>query len=164
MTEHRNYKIMGWVLLLLLAALWEASGSGGLPEPSPLFRQKMANNPHRNLGRTRARPTTTLKVTDFGGDPTGQTDSAAAFDTVLAEAWRLAGMGRNNFTDGPDLGGVVVDLEGGQFGVTRPIVFPLVGGGTVRTHPRPPHRSPISRPPLTVCTHPTAQHDIDADM
>ena len=34
-------------------------------------------------------------------------------------------------SDGPDLGGVVVDLEGGQYGISRPIVFPVTGGGNL---------------------------------
>ena len=106
------------------------------PAPSPRFRQAMAGHPHLALGAARTRApapaATTLRLTDFGGDPTGLKDSAAAFDAALAAAWaRAGGASPHNFTDGPDLGGVVVDLEGGQYGLSRPVVMPQGGGGNV---------------------------------
>ena len=99
----------------------------------------MLHNPHHLLGQRRTTmpaggspSSTTLRLTDFGGDSTGEKDSAPAFDACLKAAWER-GLRRHphNFTDGPDLGGVVIDLEGGQYGVSRPIVFPVQGGGNV---------------------------------
>lgn len=67
--------------------------------PSPTFRKKMSGDPHMQLGNSRstaaavgssAPPPTLLKLTEYGGDPTGHKDSADAFDAVLAEAWKHA--------------------------------------------------------------------------
>ena len=59
-------------------------------------------------------------------------DSADAFDAALRAAWaRAGGSSPHNFTDGPDLGGIIIDLEGGQYGVSRPVVLPKQGGGNV---------------------------------
>ena len=72
-----------------------------------------------------AAPSRVLRPAAFGADPTGKADSAAAFDRLLAAAWS-APVGR--FTNGPDTA-AVVDLEGGVYTLSRPLVFPAAGGG-----------------------------------
>jgi hypothetical protein len=132
-------------LLALLATIATASATspaathdGTVRTMTPRFRQKMRGDPHHRLGQARSRsagappPAMTLRIQAFGGDPTGVRDSADAFDAALAAAWaRAGGLSPHNFTDGPDLGGVIVDLEGGQYGISRPIVMPKDGGGNV---------------------------------
>ncbi len=120
-----------------LRALLLFAGAQCAHQPSRRFIQKMGHSPHLQVGRSRSRnaaPATSnvLKITAFGGDPTGQRDSAQAFDAALAAAWaKQGGSSPQNFTDGPDLGGVIIDLEGGQYGISRSIVFPAHGGGNV---------------------------------
>ncbi|CAL0301548.1 unnamed protein product [Lupinus luteus] len=35
-----------------------------------------------------------------------------------------------------DLGGVVIDLQGGNYTITKPIIFPSCAGNVVPAHPR----------------------------
>ena len=66
----------------------------------------------------------------FGADPTGRNDSSPAFDALLAAAWAVAGSRPGAvLTNGPDLGGVVLDLQGGIYTLSRPLRFPSAGGG-----------------------------------
>ena len=106
--------------------------------PSAAFLRKMSGDPHTRLGRARrasagaSNTTTTFRLTEFGGDPAGRKDSVAAFDAILKAVWaKRLHHPPHNFTDGPDLGGCVIDLEGGQYGISRPIVFPAPGGGNI---------------------------------
>ena len=87
---------------------------------------------------------------DFGGDPTGVHDASAAFDKALAAVWAHPSEAKNDWMMpdgslivGPDLGGATLDLEGGTYGVSRPVRFPSAGGGnmfirggTIRALPR----------------------------
>jgi len=77
----------------------------------------------------------------FGGDPTGKTDSTAALlscvGAVLARDRATAPMASGI----RDLGGATIDLGGGTFNISAPLVFPeLVGNfqivrGTLRAGP-----------------------------
>lgn len=72
-----------------------------------------------------------LQLPDFGGDPTGKNDSSAAFTAALQEAWRIGQASGYNFTYGPDLGGVVIDLVGGQYLLSKPVTWPSQPGGNI---------------------------------
>ena len=61
----------------------------------------------------------------MGADPSGKLDSVAAFEAVLAAAWRDRS---GHFTNGPD-NSAIIDLEGGTYSFSRPVVFPAAGGG-----------------------------------
>ena len=63
-----------------------------------------------------------LKPADFGADPTCKTDSAAAFAAITAA---LPGLAVGNMSDGiADLGGAVVDLDGGCYLLSAPFFIP----------------------------------------
>ena len=69
-------------------------------------------------------------ASDFGADPTGVVDAAPAFDRALAQAWAdAAGTNSSNQQGAPDLAGATIELEGGTFGVSRPVSFPTALGG-----------------------------------
>jgi hypothetical protein len=58
----------------------------------------------------------------YGADPTGASDSSDAFDKAIAAM--LAIGKRETLEDQTDLGGAVLDLSGGIYNLSRPIVFP----------------------------------------
>ncbi|CAK9183607.1 unnamed protein product [Ilex paraguariensis] len=72
-------------------------------------------------------------VTSYGADPTGQTDSTEAlFDAITdalegpSDGWLMEGI--------VNLGGAHVDLEGGNYMITRPLRFPVAGRGNLMIH------------------------------
>ncbi|KAG9439031.1 hypothetical protein H6P81_019196 [Aristolochia fimbriata] len=76
----------------------------------------------------------------YGADPSGKLDSSDAIISALNDAYKAT----SNITmlNGiSDLGGVVIDLQGGQYKLTKPIRFPpnagniVVRGGTLRASP-----------------------------
>jgi len=79
----------------------------------------------------------------YGADPTGRRDSSAAFAAAVADLLSL-GTSRSRSTlssNITDLGGAVLDLGGGEYLVSAPIVIPAffgnfrLSGGTLRAHP-----------------------------
>ena len=65
---------------------------------------------------------------DFGADPTGVSDSTAAFVAAVAELLKHNSSG-HMMSDGiVDLGGVVLDLQGGDYLVNAPIQIPQFVG------------------------------------
>uniref|UniRef100_A0A6B2L5B9 Rhamnogalacturonase A/B/Epimerase-like pectate lyase domain-containing protein n=1 Tax=Arcella intermedia TaxID=1963864 RepID=A0A6B2L5B9_9EUKA len=65
--------------------------------------------------------------TDFGADPTGKTDSTTAFSAVVKAL--LAKDTGHKLADGiTDLGGATVDLGGGDYLISQPIVIPVYYG------------------------------------
>ncbi|XP_068655906.1 polygalacturonase QRT3-like [Aristolochia californica] len=101
----------------------------------------------------------------YGADPSGQIDSSDAIISAVNDAYN----GSSEFTlmQGiTDLGGVVIDLQGGQYKISKPIRFPpnagniLVRGGTLRaSEDFPSDRflielwAPTSKPLQNVETH-----------
>ncbi|KAL6282980.1 hypothetical protein ACE6H2_013909 [Prunus campanulata] len=93
----------------------------------------------------------------YGADPTGAEDSTAALLKAVEEAFQLKS--RLELLPGiTDLGGVVIDLQGGNYKISQPLRFPsgagnvVVQGGTLRassTFPGDRHlielRSPSSQ-------------------
>lgn len=73
----------------------------------------------------------------YGADPTGQQDSSDAILKAVGDAFQVQN-GRKMLPTVNDLGGVVLDLQGGNFKITKPISIPphggnvLVQGGTLR--------------------------------
>lgn len=72
-----------------------------------------------------------LGVTSFGADPTGKVDSSAAIRAAINKAWSIGEASGWNFTYGPDLGGIVIDLEGGQYLLESPVQWPGRPGGNL---------------------------------
>ncbi|ERN00570.1 hypothetical protein AMTRI_Chr07g26360 [Amborella trichopoda] len=70
---------------------------------------------------------------EYGADPTGQNDSSDAIMSALADAFKVKS--DNVLLPGiRDLGGVEIDLQGGSFKISKPILFPASGGGNVLIH------------------------------
>ena len=84
---------------------------------------------------------------DFGGDPTGKADSSTAFDAAIKALLARNSSGRHTGGGLADLGGAHIDLRGGDFQISRPIIFPHgygnfgIRGGTLRAGPLFPSAS-----------------------
>ena len=83
----------------------------------------------------------TVNPVDFGADPTGKADSTAAFTAAMAAVLAHNTSG-HRMSDGIyDLGGVVLDLQGGDYLISAPLVVPQYAGnmhiidGTLRASP-----------------------------
>lgn len=78
-----------------------------------------------------------VNVVAFGADPTGNTDSSQAFEQAVQSALKH-GANKTMAEEIKDLGGVVIDLQGGDYLMSRPVSVPsLVGNlkivrGTLR--------------------------------
>jgi hypothetical protein len=70
-------------------------------------------------------------VIDYGADPTGKADSSSAFSQAIEAAWAIGRKNGFNFSYGPDLGGIVIDLVGGQYLLDSPVVWPNQAGGNL---------------------------------
>lgn len=88
-----------------------------------------------------------LRPTDFGADPSGATDSSAAFDKAVAALLSQRGQRHTMASNITDLGGATLDLSGGSYLLSHPIVVPPGVGnaqivrGTLRAaHNFPPDR------------------------
>jgi hypothetical protein len=73
----------------------------------------------------------TVRPTDFGADPTGKTDSTAAFLQAVAAVLAHNTSGHVLSAGIADLGGVTLDLSGGDYLVSSPLVIPA-GYGNFR--------------------------------
>lgn len=78
----------------------------------------------------------TVSIIALGGDPTGRNDSASAFDAAIAAAAAL--VQANSLPAAVGSGGVVIDLGGGVYRLSRPILIHgysnsgfTVSGGTL---------------------------------
>ena len=69
-------------------------------------------------------------VTAFGADPTGKTDSTDAILEAMAAAF--GGPTEGFLMEGiANLGGARIDLQGGQYLISRPLRFPSAGAGNL---------------------------------
>lgn len=66
----------------------------------------------------------------YGADPTGSEDSSDAILEALSDAFEL-GNGMEMLPGVSDLGGVVIDFEGGNYQITKPITFPPLSAGNL---------------------------------
>ncbi|XP_027348424.1 polygalacturonase QRT3-like [Abrus precatorius] len=88
---------------------------------SPLF-PPMAS-PTKMSGRV-------LYLSEYGADPSGSEESSDAILKAVDEAFGLQ-KGLELVRGVNDLGGVVIDLQGGNYKISKPITFPSSGGGNV---------------------------------
>jgi hypothetical protein len=83
----------------------------------------------------------------FGADPTGKTDSSDAFEGAIAELLRRNTSGHTMGGGLTDLGGATIDLMGGDYLISRPIVIPhgygnfRIAHGVLRASPEFPTAS-----------------------
>ncbi|KAG8385089.1 hypothetical protein BUALT_Bualt03G0005200 [Buddleja alternifolia] len=69
-------------------------------------------------------------VTSYGADPTGKADSTDAILGAISDA--LNGPGNGVLIEGVvNLGGARVDLDGGNYLISRPLQFPVAGRGNL---------------------------------
>ncbi|PON72745.1 Pectin lyase fold containing protein [Parasponia andersonii] len=66
----------------------------------------------------------------YGADPTGAEDSSGAILKAVEDAFELQN-GAELLPGINDLGGVVIDLQGGNYKLTQPLRFPSAGGNLV---------------------------------
>jgi hypothetical protein len=102
-----------------------------------------------------------LYPVSFGADPSCATDSSAAFDTLTAAL--VAGR-VGNMSDGiADLGGAVVDLQGGCYLLSRPFAIPQFVGnmrvtyGELRAGPSFPPGGELVSVGASPCKTPSGQ-------
>ena len=86
---------------------------------------------------------------DFGGDPSGETDSTLAVQDALDAVLNASTPGIRDANDIRDCGGATLDLQGGAYMISAPIVIPAYYGnlritqGTLRASPAFPTHSYI---------------------
>jgi hypothetical protein len=100
---------------------------------------------------------------DFGADPTGVTDSTTAFVAAIAELLKHNTSG-HKMSDGIiDLGGVVLDLQGGDYLISSPIQIPQFVGnlriidGTIRASSSFPTTEYVLQIGASPCKTPSGQ-------
>jgi hypothetical protein len=60
--------------------------------------------------------------TDFGADPTGKTDASVSLAAAIKALLQLGDT--TDFQGRVDLGGAVLDLAGGRYLISEPLLFP----------------------------------------
>lgn len=103
--------------------------------PSPSKEDAFADAPLLGAaeGLLQGNWTGRIHVTAFGADPSGRRDSSPAIQRALDAAWALGSQAGLNLSSygGPDLGGIVVDFDGGHYTLSAPLVLPKAGGGNL---------------------------------
>ncbi|KAL4284382.1 hypothetical protein GQ457_16G006200 [Hibiscus cannabinus] len=95
------------------------SGSAISPSPSP--QQQVVSGSR------------VYHVTDYGADPTGKSDSIEALDKAIADAFQ--GPSEGVLMEGiSNLGGVQIDLDGGNYLLSKPLRLPAAGAGNLMIH------------------------------
>ncbi|KAK9267654.1 hypothetical protein L1049_010085 [Liquidambar formosana] len=128
----KHYSALCFLLLLLVeegtcsfrqlklsefrAKLQEKAASSPAVPPTPSPRAKMNGRVFYPIG--------------YGADPTGAQDSSDAILNALADAFQVQN-GLELLPGVNDLGGVVIDLQGGNYKIDQPIRFSAAGGGNV---------------------------------
>ncbi|XP_058072173.1 polygalacturonase QRT3-like [Magnolia sinica] len=128
-------------ILLLLLGLQGSNGSDSFPQRRSLqehherfLHSKTGHAKHgcggKNCGRI-------FHPIGYGADPTGVQDSSDAFMSCITDAFAVQ-KGLQLMAGITDLGGVVIDLQGGDYKIGKPIRFPpafgnvVIHGGTLR--------------------------------
>ncbi|KAL5747071.1 hypothetical protein ACOSQ2_024368 [Xanthoceras sorbifolium] len=76
----------------------------------------------------------THHVSDYGGDPTGRSDSTEALEQAIFDAFRSPVDGNHMINGVANFGGSEVHLDGGTYKITRPLRLPDTGGGNIMIH------------------------------
>ncbi|KAK6254236.1 hypothetical protein QUC31_015956 [Theobroma cacao] len=75
------------------------------------------------------------QVTKYGADPTGKADSTEALNKAIADAFQSPGEGSWTLMDGiTNLGGPQINLEGGNYLISKPLRLPSAGAGNFMIH------------------------------
>lgn len=72
-------------------------------------------------------------VTSYGADPTGNSDSTEALLEAMADAAK--GPSKGFLMNGIiDLGGAQINLQGGDYLISKPLQFPMAGVGNLMVY------------------------------
>ena len=74
--------------------------------------------------RQSSRTPLTLSPLDYGADPSGKLDSTMAFANLMYDLLYASPRGRSMAANITNLGGVTLDLQGGQYLISAPIIIP----------------------------------------
>eukprot|EP01006_Ploeotia_vitrea_P066173 TRINITY_DN94460_c0_g1_i1.p1 TRINITY_DN94460_c0_g1~~TRINITY_DN94460_c0_g1_i1.p1 ORF type:complete len:469 (+),score=59.73 TRINITY_DN94460_c0_g1_i1:29-1435(+) len=102
----------------------------------------------------------TIYPTDYGADPTGKTDSTAAFQKALSALLSRTSQGFPLANGINNLGGAQMDLAGGDYQISSPLVIPnnygnfLITSGTLRASDTFPTTEYLIRVGNSTCHNP----------
>jgi hypothetical protein len=68
---------------------------------------------------------------EYGADPTGENESSDAIMKAIEDAFKMDNRGLELLLGIRDLGGVVIDFQGGNYKISKPITFPSSAGNLV---------------------------------
>ncbi|CAJ1975936.1 unnamed protein product [Sphenostylis stenocarpa] len=131
-------RLLIFVFLLLLVPAQEATCfNKHAPPPLSHFSNKFKDRMTivKSSQPPSASPSTKMSgrvvyPVEYGADPSGAHDSSDAILKAVGDGFAIESevelVGRVR-----DLGGVVIDLQGGNYTITKPIQFPSSGGGNV---------------------------------
>ena len=112
------------LLLIAMSSAWELDlDASSLARIAPPHQHHAVRKVARSARSDHTGESPLIRVAALGGDPTGRRDSSKAFGAAVAEAISRAS-GRLMGDNVKDLGGAVIDLEGGDYIVSTPIVVP----------------------------------------
>ncbi|CAN1225525.1 Polygalacturonase QRT3 [Linum grandiflorum] len=144
--HHHQYRSSTILYLILLAGLLQHSSSyttnNKLSEFQEKLQRKTSNSSLGSTAWNSSSSTLHLKRVShrgkvfypigYGADPSGSIDSSDAILRAINDAFRLQKHHRRQLLPGiQDLGGIVLDLQGGNFLISKPIQLPSGRGNFV---------------------------------
>ncbi|KAJ1430493.1 Pectin lyase fold/virulence factor [Sesbania bispinosa] len=133
-----RFSAVCFVLLLLVvveaSTCFTFNTEKKLSEFNHKLEQKLAITPIASPPPTSASATKmggrVFYLSEYGADPTGTQESSDAILKAVEDAFEVQ-KGLELVAGVNDLGGVVIDLQGGNYKISKPITFPSSGGGNV---------------------------------
>ncbi|XP_022892435.1 polygalacturonase QRT3-like [Olea europaea var. sylvestris] len=123
------------ITFLATFATIHVHGQNSSPERDPLqFRDSLVqrNSELYNSSPGKPRPLV-YDMTSYGADPTGVSDSTNALLKAISDA--LKGPSNGFLSKGiVNLGGAQINLQGGNYLISRPLQFPVAGRGNLLIH------------------------------
>ncbi|CAN1225527.1 Polygalacturonase QRT3 [Linum grandiflorum] len=147
--HHHQYRSSTILYLILLAGLLQHSSSYTTNNKLSEFQEKLQRKTsNSSLGSTAWNSSSSTSVVNdllfqlqrgkvfypigYGADPSGSIDSSDAILRAINDAFRLQKHHRRQLLPGiQDLGGIVLDLQGGNFLISKPIQLPSGRGNFV---------------------------------
>ena len=68
---------------------------------------------------------------EYGADPTGENESSDAIMKAIEATFEMDNLGLELLPGIRDLGGVIIDFQGGNYKISNPITFPSSAGNLV---------------------------------
>ncbi|XP_027338319.1 polygalacturonase QRT3-like [Abrus precatorius] len=127
-----RFSILSFLLLLVV----QEATCFNHPTPMSHFRNKLKDRMVMGLSQAPSPSPDTKRggrvvyPSEYGADPTGAEDSSDGIMKAVGEAFGMES-GLELLPGVRDLGGVIIDLQGGNYTISKPITFPSSGGGNV---------------------------------